>query len=374
MKIESFELERSQSLWENRVDYNLTESGVHPYNIKEIMNQDEIDELLSLRIGYGQTNGSIELRKTISNLYPSSNIDQILVTNGSAEANFISMWSLLKPEDELVLMLPNYMQIWGIANSFGVKVKPFYLKFEDNWEPDLSELQELISDKTKMIAVCNPNNPTGAILEERDMHEIVNLAKEVDAWVYSDEVYSGVRIDGGIEDPTFWGMYDKTIVCNGLAKSYALPGLRIGWLTGPEEFIEEVWGYHDYTSISTGIISQQIASLVLKPNLRKRILERNRNILKTNLSTLTKWLDQRSEIFEYVPPRAGGMVFIKYDLDINSTELARKLREEKSVLVVAGDCFGMDNYIRLGIGSEEEYFLKGLSLIDEKLHELISDS
>jgi len=374
MKIESFELERSQSLWENRVDYNLTESGVHPYNIKEIMNQDEIDELLSLRIGYGQTNGSIELRETINNLYPSSNIDQILVTNGSAEANFISMWSLLKPEDELVLMLPNYMQIWGIANSFGVKVKPFYLMFEDNWEPDLSELQELISDKTKMIAVCNPNNPTGAILEERDMHEIVNLAKEVDAWVYSDEVYSGVRIDGGIEDPTFWGMYDKTIVCNGLAKSYALPGLRIGWLTGPEEFIEEVWGYHDYTSISTGIISQQIASLVLKPNLRKRILERNRNILKTNLSTLTKWLDQRSEIFEYVPPRAGGMVFIKYDLDINSTELARKLREEKSVLVVAGDCFGMDNYIRLGIGSEEEYFLKGLSLIDEKLYELISDS
>ena len=374
MKIENFELERSQSLWENRVDYNLTESGVHPYNIKEIMNQAEIDELLSLRIGYGQTNGSIELRETISNLYPSSNKDQILVTNGSAEANFISMWSLLKPEDELVLMLPNYRQSWGLANSFGVKVKPFYLKFEDNWEPDLSELQELISDKTKMISVCNPNNPTGAILEERTMHEIVNLAKEVDAWVYSDEVYSGVRIDGGIEEPTFWGMYDKTIVCNGLAKSYALPGLRMGWLVGPEEFIEEAWGYHDYTTNSTGIISQQIASLVLKPNLRKRILERNKDILKTNLSVLTKWLDQHPEIFEYVPPRAGGMVFIKYDLDINSTELARKLREEKSVLVVAGDCFGMDNYIRLGIGSEKEYFLKGLSLVDEILKELISDS
>ena len=369
MKIEVFELERTQSLWENRVKYNLTESGIHPYSLNEILDKEEIKDLLSLRLGYGQTNGSIELREAISHLYPGTDLDNILVTNGSAEANFITVWTNLEPGDELILMLPNYMQIWGIARSFGVTVKPFYLREDLNWGPDLDELKSLISPRTKMIAVCNPNNPTGAVLSKEEMNEIVQLAREVDAWIYSDEVYCGAELNGK-ETPSFYGLYDKVIVCCGLSKAYALPGLRLGWLAGPKEIINKSWASHDYTSIASGILSNHVAALVLQPDRRKKVLNRNRKILNENLVELEKWIDKHKTLFNLIPPKAGGMAFLRYSLEINSTELATKLMKEKSVFIVAGDLFGMDHYLRIGIGSEKNYFLAGLSLFDETLQEI----
>ena len=369
MKIETFELERIQSVWENRVKYNLTESGVHPYTLSELLTQDEIEELVSIRIGYGQTNGSIELREAISQLYPGTDLDNVLVTNGSAEANFIGIWSNLEPDDELVVMLPNYQQIWGLARSFGIKVTPFYLKEETNWSPDIEELKGLISPETKMITICNPNNPTGAVLSKETMNEIVNLAKKFDIWIHVDEIYRGAELIGG-ETPSFWGLYDKVIVTCGLSKAYALPGLRIGWLVGPKKIIEKAWSYHDYTTIATGILSNRIATKVLRPELRQRILKRNRTLLRENLKLLQEWLKKHEPIFHFIPPKAGGMAFVRYNIPINSTEFATKLRVEKSCFIVAGDCFGMDNYIRIGIGSEKSYFLNGLALISEMIEEM----
>ncbi len=370
MKIETFEMERLQSLWENKVKYNLTESGVHPFTVNELFEKDEIEKLLSLRLGYGETNGSVELRQAITGLYPGSDVDNVLVTNGTAEANFIAMWSLLEPEDELVLMLPNYMQIWGITRSFGVNVKPFHLKEELKWAPDIEELKSLITPRTKMIAVCNPNNPTGAVLSAEAMHEIVRLAKEADAWVFADEVYRGAELVGD-ESPTFWGLYDKVIAAAGLSKAYALPGLRIGWLVGPKDAIANAWSYHDYTSICVGMLSNHLAALALQPEMRLKILNRNRKILRENLVLLTEWVKKHDNLFTFIPPQAGGIVFLRYKMDINSTELMTRLRDEKSAFIVAGDCFGMDKYLRIGIGSESEYFLAGLSLFGEFLKEIV---
>ncbi len=370
MKIETFELERTQSLWENRVKYNLTESGIHPYSLEELLDRDEMEKLLSLRLGYGQTNGSEELREAISHLYPGTDLDNVLVTSGSSEANFIAIWTYFNPGDELILMVPNYMQIWGIARSFGVTVKPFHLKEELNWGPDLEELKNLISSRTKMIAVCNPNNPTGAVLSEEAMKEIVHLAEKADVWVYSDEVYRGAELVGE-ETPTFLGMSNKAIACAGLSKAYALPGLRIGWLVGPKKMIEKAWASRDYTSISSGILSNYVATLALQPELREKILSRNRKFLRENLTVLEEWLGKYNNLFSLIPPQAGGVAFPRYDMEINSTELATKLMEEKSVFIVAGDLFGMDHYLRFGIGSEKDYFTTGLSLIDEILQEIL---
>ncbi len=369
MKIETFELERRQSLWENRVKYNLTESGVHPYTLSELLEKDEIDKLLSIRLGYGQTNGSIELREAISDLYPGSDLDNILVTNGSAEANFLGIWSKLEPEDELILMLPNYMQIWGIARSFGIIVKPFFLKEELNWQPDIEELKDLISSRTKMICVCNPNNPTGAVLNNETMEQIVKLARAVKAWIYADEIYRGAELNGK-EISSFWGLYDKVLITSGLSKAYALPGLRIGWLIGPKKAIEKAWSYHDYTSITTSILSNRIATVALKPEIRPKILKRNRRILKENLKVLQKWVKKHQNMFYFIPPKAGGIVFLRYNMKINSTDFTTKLRKEKSCFIVAGDCFGMDNYIRIGIGSDKEYLQNGLNLVSEMINDL----
>jgi len=369
MKLETFDLERIQSLWENTVKYNLTESGLHPYTITELFDQNEINTLLNLRLGYGQTNGSHELRSAISTLYHPADQDNVLVTNGSSEANLIATLSLLEPGDELLFMVPNYMQIWGLARTLGVIAKPFHLRADLNWAPDLDELKSLVSPRTKMIAVCNPSNPTGAIISHSDMNEIVNIAQSAGAWIYSDEIYRGAELDGN-ETPTFFGMYDKVVVNGGLAKAYGLPGVRIGWLVGPKSEIENCWHTRDYTSISCSILSQRIATHALQPDMRQKILNRGQNMINNNLAAFTQWAQKHPGMFQFIPPRAAAIVFLHYNLDINSRELSTRLREQKSVFVLDGDCFGMDHYLRIGIGSEPDYFLAALKLIEELLQEI----
>jgi len=368
MNIPIFELERIQSLYENKVDYNLTESGFHPYKLKELLTEDQIEKLTDTVLGYGQTNGSIPLRKRISALYEKGNEDNVLVTNGSSEANFVACHTLLEKGDEVVMMLPNYMQIWGIVQEMGCIPKAFHLKEEKNWAPDLEELRKQLTSKTKMIVLCNPNNPTGYTLTDEEMSEVVEIAKSVDAWIYCDEVYRGAELNGETI-PSFVGMYEKVMVTGGLSKAYALPGLRLGWLIGPEEVIADTWAYHDYTSITAGIMSHYIGEIALRPEKRAEILSRNRKMLNENLEAVKIWLDQYGDLFEYIPPKGGGMLFIKYNLDINSTDLAKWLREEKSVFILAGDCYGMDRYFRIGIGERQEYILAGLELVKEALSE-----
>lgn len=370
MKIEDFQLERIESLWENTVEYNLSETGIHPFCLEELLDKEELSNLHSIRIGYGQTNGSIELRDVISSMYPGTDRDNVLVTTGSIEANFVTVWNLLDKGDELVLMLPNYMQIWGAARAFGVDVKPFYLKEELGWQPDLNKLQDLVTAKTKMIAVCNPNNPTGAIMGDESMAEIVHLARKADAWLYADEIYRGAELDG-IETPSFYGRYEKALVAGGLSKAYALPGLRIGWIVAPKRLIADFWARRDYTTIATAILSNRIAALALQPEMRAKILKRNRTMLNENLEVLTEWAQAHEKLFTFIPPRAGGMAFLRYNMEINSTELSTKIREEKSTFIVPGDCFGMDQRIRIGIGSEKNYLSAALERISETLREIV---
>ena len=196
MQIEVFELERVQSLWENRVEYNLTESGVHPFTLNELLDEREIAALTQVRLGYGQTNGSIALRERIAALYAGSDSDNVLVTNGSSEANFVATWSALDAGDEIVYMVPNYLQIRGISRAMGVTVRPLPLRAELGWQPDLDELERLVSPRTKVIAVCNPNNPTGMTLSDEAMSALVTAARRSGAWLFVDEVYRGAEIDG----------------------------------------------------------------------------------------------------------------------------------------------------------------------------------
>lgn len=371
MDFETFKLERVQSLYENSVEYNLTESGVHPFTLRELLTPAEIEQVLDCRIGYGQTNGTVELRRAVSRLYPGTDEDNVLVTHGAIEANLVACLALLSPGEELVYMLPNYQQIWGLARGLGVKVRPFTLRRELNWQPDLDELRSLVTDKTRMIAVCNPNNPTGAVLGEEAMAEIIRLAESVGAWVYADEIYRGEEIHDEELTPTFNGRYEKTIVASSLSKAWALAGLRIGWLVGPKREIEECWARRDYTTISTARLSNLIAELALKPERIKTILARSRKILRANLGFFDEWAADRGELFSYIPPQAGGFVFAAYNLKMNSTALSDGLRREKSVFLVPGDAFGLDNHIRIGIGSEKEYFLAGLERFGRYLEEII---
>ena len=369
MKIEQFNMERMQSTWENVVDYNLSESGVHPLNLQGFLSPAELADLAKLELGYSQTNGTPELRTEIARLHPGLSPEQVLVTNGSSESNFLLMWSTIESGDEVLFELPNYMQIWGLLRAFGAKVKPFWLRESLGWQPDPDELKKLVTRKTMMIVLTNPNNPTGAVLSEESTAAIIDLAEKAGAWILADEVYRGAERVGG-PTPSFWGRAAKVISVNGLSKAYGLPGLRIGWIVAPEEVTHKAWPYHDYTTISPSVLSDRLARIALTPGTRDKILARTRAILKANYPLLESWLNSHGKLFVFHPPQAGAITFARYNLKINSTVLVEKLIHDGSVLIVPGDHFEMDHHLRFGFGSAEKTLAEALKRIDRTLAEV----
>lgn len=371
MTFQQFEMERMMSKWENVVEYNLSESGVFPLSVREFVEDPAVlDELLDTPLHYPQANGIPELRERIAALYPGATPDHVLVTVGCAEANFITLQTLVAPGEEIVVMLPNYMQIWGAAKNFGIEVKTFHLREEDGWAPDLDELDEAVSEKTKLIAVCNPDNPTGYIFTEEEMYAIVRVAERVGAWLLADEVYSGAERLSDTETPSFWGRYDRVLAMNSLSKAYGLPGLRIGWVAGPAETVDEIWARHEYVIISAPMLSNKLAAVALSPEVRPRLIQRARDYVRRGYPILDAWLESHEGVFSVVPPQAAAIAYVRYHLDINSTELVTRLMKDKSVFIVPGDHFGMDHYLRISHGLPEDYLRAGLERIDDLILKL----
>ena len=323
MKYHPFVMERWQSTYEHRVRFNLSESGVHPLSVAELLSlADRQPDTLDVRLGYGQSNGSDELRGLIADLYPGATEASVLVTTGGAEANFTAFWELMEPEAPVAVMLPNYMQVPGLLKSFGARIHPFHLVEENGWQPDLNELETGLREGARFILVTNPNNPTGAVLDQTSMSGIVALADRHGAWILADEVYRGAELEGP-ETPSFWGLHDRVLATNSLSKAYGLPGLRIGWVVGPTEMMEALWGRKDYTTITPASLSDTLARVALEPDVRRKILARTRSILTTNLALLSSWMDGQEGRFRYRPPDAGAICYTRYDPSTNSTEFRR---------------------------------------------------
>ncbi len=370
MKYTPFRMERWQSTYENRVEINLSESGVHPMTVAELLTLSGRDEGVDhVRLGYGQSNGSDELRSRIAALYPGAGDTSVLVTVGGAEANFVGHWHLLETGRPAAVMLPNYMQVPGMVENFGARLLPFHLREAEGWQPDLNQLEDALKEGASFILVTNPNNPTGAVLTAEAMDGIVGLAERFDAWILSDEVYCGAEV-AGEETPSFWGRTERVLVTNSLSKAYGLPGLRLGWLIGPPATIQEIWGRTDYTTISPASLSDHLAKLALEPATRAKILDRTRGIIRENFGTVREWIESQEGLFSYRPPDAGAICYLRYRPEVNSSEFAEKLRVERDLLVVPGDHFGMDRYLRIGFGNPRDELMEALRRIAEAFGEV----
>ena len=374
MRIPPFELERLQSIHEHQVEINLSESGVEPLVVGELLGRDAGGALLDQPLAYTQTNGTAELRAAIAATLPGAAQNEVLVTNGGAEANFVACWRLVEPGDEVVVMQPNYGQVHGLAEGFGAIVRPWRLR-EDRtgpkprWAPDLDELRALVTERTRLVAVCNPNNPTGARLTEAEVAAVCEIADRHGAWVLSDEIYRGVERDG-VETPTVWGRTERVIVTGGLSKAYGLPGLRIGWSVAARGMTASLWGRRDYTTIAPGALSDRLARHALAPEHRRALLERARRMIAGNCRIVGDWMEAHGSELSWVPPEAGAMAFIRYGHDIGSTALATRLREAEGVLIVPGDHFGLDGYLRMGFGGRADALRGGLARLDRVLASL----
>jgi aspartate/methionine/tyrosine aminotransferase len=331
---------------------------------------DLIEHLLSTDLNYPHVNGIPELRQHIANLYDGATPDNVLVTVGAIEANYISVRTLLSAGDEIVMMMPNYMQIWGIAKNHDYRLKAFHLREDRGWAPDLAELESALTPHTKLIAVCNPNNPTGRILTASEMDTMVTFAERSGAWILADEVYRGANRLSDEENSSFYGLYDKVLAMGSMSKAYGLPGLRIGWVVGPVDTIDDIWARHEYTTISATMLSNKLAAIALSPEVRPRLLHRTRDYIRRGYPILQEWMDSHADTFTLIPPDAAAITFVRYHLDVNSSELTERLCKEKSVLIVPGDHFGMDHFLRISFGLPHDYLAAALNRIHDLIGEL----
>jgi hypothetical protein len=374
MPFVTFDLERWQSTWENRVRFNLSESGVHPLSIRELLALAGApsDPLLDVRLGYSQSNGTDTLRQRVAALYPSASSEQVLVTTGSAEANYVAALRLIEPGDKVAMMLPNYLQLWGHVQNLGAVVRGFRLHEDRGWAPEANEIRSAIAPGTKLVVVTNPHNPTGHILADAMRRAIVERAAEVGAWLLADEVYTGAERDGPTTT-TFWGSYERLICVSGLSKAYGLPGLRVGWLVAPREFVADAWARHDYTTIGPSGASDHLASVALQPTVRERLLARTRGILRQNYPVLETWLRRFGDTFSWVPPQAGAICFARYRPKVNGEELVERVRAAQNVLLVPGEHFGMPGYLRFGFGNETAELGEALAAAEAGLRPAFGD-
>jgi aspartate/methionine/tyrosine aminotransferase len=365
--IDLFQMERMQSLYWHVVDYDLSESGVTPMTIRELLGPDaDAEAFLQTALGYPLSEGSHEARTNIAAWYPDATPENVSLTNGGSEANHLTLWTLLERGDRLAFMLPNYLQGWGLGRHYGEATDTFTLKLRDGgWQLDLDQLDRAVTKRTRAVMVCNPNNPTGHVLTDDEMNAVIAAADRVGAWIVSDEIYRGAEVDADVVSPTFWGRYDKVVVTSGLSKAFAMPGLRLGWTLGPQELVRETWVRHDYTTLTPSMISDKLAAFAMEPAVRENILARTRAIIRANLPQLEVWIRQLGDAFSYARPVAGAIAYVKYDLPVGSTELLDRVREERSVLLVPGDMFGLGKGIRFGFGYDIEHTMKGLARAED---------
>jgi aspartate/methionine/tyrosine aminotransferase len=377
MKITPFKMERMQCLYEHRVDYNLSESGVLPLRLEELLGgPEETQRLLAHELRYCESDGSALLRDQIARFYPDCSMDNVTVTNGGSEANYVTLWTLLDRDSRLACMVPNYMQAWGLGRAYAGRVDPFRLvlrekKGERRWTLDQDELERAVTKKTKVILVCNPNNPTGAVLSEQEMDAVVEVAGKANAWLVADEIYRGAEVEGETT-PTFWGRYDKVIITSGLSKAFGLPGLRIGWVVAPPKLIEKLWIHHDYITLVPSLLGDRLATIAMEPERREALFARTRGILRANLPPLEAWIEGHGDLFTYARPKAGAIAYVKYDLPVKSGRLVKRLREEQSVLLVPGSQFGLGKGLRIGYGYDLDKTLAGLARLDTLIDEIRS--
>jgi aspartate/methionine/tyrosine aminotransferase len=369
--IDLFRMERMQSLYWHQVEFDLSESGVSPMSIAEMLEAPDLGDpatFAQTKLGYPLSEGSELTRERIAAWYPGASTANVTVVNGGSEANFLTLWTLLEEGDRLAFEVPNYLEGWGLGRFFGRGTDTFRLKLrEGRWALDVDELERAVGKRTKVIMMCNPNNPTGAVLTEPEMDAVVEVARRAGAWIVADEIYRGAEVEGDEPSPTFWGRYDKVVVTSGLSKAFAMPGLRLGWAVGPEEFVKEFWVRHDYTTLTPGMVSDVLCAAAMEPAKREAVLARTRGVIRAQLPRLEEWIRSHEGIFRYARPQAGAIAYVKYDLPVGSTRLTDRIREEQSVLLVPGDFFGLKKGIRFGFGQDIEHTLKGLARVDETL-------
>ncbi len=372
MHIEPFGVEIWMNEWEFKCELNLAETCVESLKISELLalggkNEQDLSDLLGIKMTYGEIRGSGRLLDAISGLYTRQKRDNLIVTHGTIGANMLVHKTMISAGDRIVTVVPTYQQHYSIPTSIGADLHRLELREEDKFLPDLDALRALVTPETKMIAINNPNNPTGALMDRAMLEEIAAIARDADAWVLCDEVYRGTDQHGTGMTDAIADIYEKGISTAGMSKAFSLAGLRLGWIAAPAEVIEAVSIHRDYDTISVGKIDDHFAAMALENH--QRVLERSQAITRGNLAIVQDWVERES-LIDWVKPKSGTVTLLRYDLPIGSHEFCVRLVQEAGVLFTPGSAFGMEGYVRIGFANPTEHLKQGLARVSEFLAKL----
>lgn len=367
MKIETFALERWMTTWETQVDFDIAESGILPMSVNELLDlcppgerEATVQRLLDTRLGYSEAPGSLELRTLLSTTYSDTGPSEILVTTGAIEANFLAFNTMLEPGDHVVAVYPAYQQLYSIPRAIGCDVSLWKLRPENGYRYDLDELETLVRPNTKLIVINTPHNPTGAMLSQEQLAGVYSLAVSIGARVLSDEAYRWLDVPGGDDlAPPIRDLGSAGISVGTFSKPFGLPGLRIGWIAAPADFVAECWAMRDFITLSPGKLNDALAVIALRH--RDQVVQRTHRIVTENLATARGWFAEHADLVSWVEPRGGLLALMRYELDIPSLELADCLAAEYSVMLAPGSAFGFEHHLRIGIGQDPGVFAEGLA-------------
>jgi aspartate/methionine/tyrosine aminotransferase len=376
MAYETFELERWMTTWELDVDCDIAESGILPLSMADVMELISPEarealqrDLMELPLSYSEARGTKALREILASTYARASADDVLVTTGAIEANFLLFNALLEPGDHVVAVSPAYQQLHSVPRALGAKVDLWSVVNEDGFAYDLDVLESLVRDDTKLIVINTPHNPTGAMLDDAQLDRVVEIADRVGAWVLSDEAYRWLEIPGGESLPApLHDRFERAISVGTVSKPFGVPGLRIGWFVANEEIAQKAWGIRDYVSLSPAKLSDRVTQTIITE--RSAIFERNTKIIAENMATAIDWFAENQDLVSWTPPRGGLLAMLRYNLDIPSKELADRLAGEKGVMLAPGSAFGIEHHLRIGIGQRPDIFREGLRRTAELLRKV----
>ena len=368
MKIKPFAVEEWMNAWEVGAKYNIAETCVDSISMNELFEltgEDKtefLNRLCARRLSYGDIEGLPEFRKGVCGLYKTLNIENIVPTHGASGANHHVFYSLISPGDRVVSIMPTYQQLYSIPESYGADIQILHLSKENNYLPDLEKLRRLVTPKTKMICINNPNNPTGTLMSEQMLREIVEIARSADAWILCDEVYRHLSQEDGWCS-SIVDLYEKGISVSSMSKVFSLAGLRLGWIaTHDMSVVKSCLSHRDYNLVSCGVFDEMLAAAALKH--RDKLLERSRKIVRENLQILDDWVGSEPHV-SYVKPKAGTTALVYYDLDISSYEFCEEMYKKTGAFVTPGDCFEVPHSMRIGYAYGKQDLIDGLKAISE---------
>lgn len=368
MNIKPFLVEEWMNEYEVGARYNIAETCVDSVSLDELFQltgEDKgafLDRLCAQRLTYGDIFGLPAFKEGICKLYRDLSPHQVVPTHGAAGANHHLFYSLVEPGDKVISVLPTYQQLYSIPASLGAQVELLPLSPEDGYLPDPGEIARLAQGGVKLICLNNPNNPTGALMPQSLLEEIVAIARQHGAYILCDEVYRHLTQEEGY-CPSIVDLYEKGISVSSMSKVFSLAGVRLGWIASRDETVlKECLIHRDYDLISCGMLDEAVAALALKHS--DKLLRRNRDIVRENLAILDAWVQGEPHV-SYVKPQAGTTALVSYDLDIPSYDFCKKMYHATGAFVTPGACFEQEHAMRIGYACDKETLQKGLAAISD---------